>query len=90
MRNGDAQKIAVRAEQIPANYVTTLVSELLGLELAPDRAAGFAVRGVRAGSSAARIGLHSGDVLLAIGGRTLSDPEALRRSVLALQGFRAR
>jgi serine protease Do len=77
----------VRAEQIPKGYVATLASELLGLSLEPAPRGGFAVSGVRAGSSAAQIGLRRGDVLLAIGGRSLSDAEALRRAVLALQGL---
>jgi S1-C subfamily serine protease len=87
LRNRETQKVPVRAEPIPPNYVATLVSELLGLTLEPGPRGGFAVRGVRPGGSAAQIGLRPGDVLLAIGGRTLTDPEALRRSVLALQGL---
>jgi len=77
----------VRAEQIPQGFVTSLVSDLLGLTLEPAPRGGFAVSGVRAGSGAEQIGLRQGDVLLAIGGRSLSDAEALRRSVLALQGL---
>ncbi len=87
VRNSETRKVAVRAEQIPEGFVTTLVSDLLGLSLEPAPRGGFAVRAVRAGSGAAQIGLRPGDVLLAIGGRTLSDPEALRRAVLALQGL---
>ncbi len=87
LRNRETHKIAVRAEQIPRDYVKTLVSELLGLSLEPAPRGGFAVSGVRAGSGAASIGLERGDVLLAIGGRRLTDAEALRRSVLALQGL---
>jgi serine protease Do len=60
---------------------------MLGLTLEPAPQGGFAVSGVRTGSSAAQIGLRRGDVLLAIGGRSLSDAEALRRAVLALQGL---
>jgi S1-C subfamily serine protease len=87
IRNREKHELAVRAEQIPKGYVATLASELLGLSLEPAPRGGFAVSGVRAGSSAAQIGLRRGDVLLAIGGRSLSDAEALRRAVLALQGL---
>jgi S1-C subfamily serine protease len=66
--------------------VATLVADLLGLELQPDPRGGFAVTRIRTGSGAAQIGLRPGDVLLAIGGRTLNDADALRRAVLALQG----
>jgi serine protease Do len=87
VRNREAHKVSVRAEQIPEGFVGSLVSDLLGLTLEPAPRGGFAVSAVRAGSGAAQIGLRRGDVLLAIGGRTLSDAEALRRSVLALQGL---
>jgi Do/DeqQ family serine protease len=87
VRNGEKHALAVRAEQIPKGYVATLLSDLLGLSLDPAPRGGFAVSGVRTGSSAAQIGLRRGDVLLAIGGRSLTDAEALRRAVLALQGL---
>jgi serine protease Do len=86
VRNRETRKLTVRAEPIPQGFVTALVSDMLGLALEPAPRGGFAVSGVRAGSGAAQIGLRRGDVLLAIGGRTLSDAEALRRAVLALQG----
>jgi S1-C subfamily serine protease len=41
---------------------------------------------VRAGSGAASIGIRQGDLLLAINGRALADPAALRRSVVSLRG----
>jgi S1-C subfamily serine protease len=87
IRNRETRKLTVRAEQIPKGYVATLVSELLGLAVEPGPRGGFAVTDVRAGSGADQIGLQRGDVLLAIGGRSLSDAEALRRAVLALQGL---
>jgi serine protease Do len=87
VRNRETRKLALRAEPIPNGYVTTLVSELLGLSLEPAPRGGFAVSGVRSGSGAAQIGLRKGDVLLSIGGRSLTDAEALRRAVLALQGL---
>jgi serine protease Do len=86
LRDGKKLEIPVRAEPIPDGFVATLVNDLLGLELQPAPRGGFAVSRVRAGSAAAQIGLRPGDVLLAIGGRVLSDAEELRRAVLALQG----
>ena len=87
IRNGEKHEVAVRAEQIPKGYVATLASDLLGLSLEPVPRGGFAISAVRAGSGAAQIGLRRGDVLLAIGGRSLTDAEALRRAMLALQGL---
>ena len=86
LREGQPRAIAVRAEEIPAGYVAGLLRDLAGLELEPAPAGGFTVRGVRPGGGAERIGLRRGDLLLAIGGRELSDPDALRRAVLALRG----
>ena len=88
LREGRTLEIAVRAEEIPEGFVTSLVDDLLGLSLSPGERGGFVVNGVRAGSGAAQIGLRSGDLLLAIGGRSLTDPDALHRAVLALQGQR--
>jgi len=86
-RSGAKREIRVRAEQIPDGFVTTLVSELLGLSLEPAaRGPGFRITAVRRGGGAEQIGLQVGDWLLAIGGRELSGPETLRRSVLALRG----
>ena len=47
---------------------------------------GFLVMSVRDGSGAHRIGIRTGDLILAINGRSLEDGEALRRSVLDLRG----
>ena len=46
-----------------------ILREQLGIELAPAEQGGFAVRAVREGSGAARIGVQPGDLLLGINGR---------------------
>jgi S1-C subfamily serine protease len=66
--------------------VGDLAERLLGLALAPAERGGFRVGSVRARSSAEQIGFRAGDVVVAINGRPLADPEAFRRAVLALQG----
>jgi Do/DeqQ family serine protease len=87
IRNGEKRKIAVRAEQIPEGYVAALAADLMGLSLDPAPRGGFVVTGVRPDSGAARIGLQEGDLLLSIGGRSLTNADALRRAALALQGL---
>ena len=47
---------------------------------------GYAVRSVRQGSGAERIGIQPGDLLLGINGRRLADRASLRRSALDLRG----
>ena len=45
------------------------------------------VRSVREGSGADRIGFQNGDLVLGINGRTLTDNDALRASILDLRGL---
>lgn len=86
-RNGKTQTIGVILEEIPADHVAKLAHEIMGLELDPNPAGGFVVKSVRAGSGAAQIGFQSGDLVLGINGNSLSDPVALRRSILKLRGL---
>ena len=87
-RDGGRRRLAARTERVSDATVTELAERLLGLALAPAGAGngGFQVKGVRPQSGAARIGFQPGDVVVAINGRPLDGGEALRRSVLGLQG----
>ena len=85
-RNGTKPTLAVEAEEVPARVVDALVSELLGMDLAPGGKGGYVVRGVRPGGGAARIGIQAGDVVLGINGYTLQDGDALRHAALDLRG----
>jgi len=86
-RNGKERTIEVVLEEIPPQHVAKLAQEIMGLELEPNPAGGFVVRSVRDGSGAARIGFQSGDLLLGINGESLTDDDALRRSILNLRGL---
>jgi serine protease Do len=85
-RDDGTKKIRVRAQEVPEPVIQELVSELLGLDLAPRERGGYVVRSVRRGSGAERIGIQAGDVVLGINGRTLQNADALRRSALDLRG----
>src|SRR5690606_13482257 len=86
-RDGARRTLTARTERVSDATVAALAERLLGLTLAPaGRGGGFRVQAVRPRSGAARIGFQNGDVLVAINGRPLSDLEALRRSVVSLQG----
>jgi S1-C subfamily serine protease len=78
--------VRVKAEEIPAGVVSSLVEQLTGMRLERSPGGVYAVAAVRQGSGAERIGVQAGDLLLAINGRALSDPASLRRSVVSLQG----
>ena len=85
-RDGRDQVLRVKAEEIPAGVVSSLVEQLTGMRLERSPGGVYAVKAVRQGSGAERIGVQAGDLLLAINGRALSDPASLRRSVVSLQG----
>ena len=86
LRDRETKRRKVRVEEIPADFIATLTRERTGLSLVPNARGGYAVEQVRPGSGAAEIGLRTGDVVLAIGGRSLESPTDLRRAVLALRG----
>jgi serine protease Do len=85
-RDGREQVLRVKAEEIPAAVVSSLVEQLTGMRLERSPGGVYAVAAVRQGSGAQRIGVQAGDLLLAINGRALSDPASLRRSAVSLQG----
>ncbi|MCL4683459.1 trypsin-like peptidase domain-containing protein [Myxococcota bacterium] len=85
-RDGRKTRLAARAERISDPAVRTLAERLLGMALVPAERGGVRVGSVRARSQAEQIGFQAGDLLLAINGRPLADPEAFRRAVLGLQG----
>ena len=86
LRDGATRQLDVRAQEVPERVIETMISELLGMDLAPGDKGGYVVRSVRRGSGAERIGIQPGDVILGINGRTLEDADALRRSALDLRG----
>jgi len=85
-RDGKKLRLSARAERVADAAVGELAERLLGLALSPNERGGFRVGSVRARSRAEQIGFRAGDVLVAINGRPLADPEAFRRAVLGLQG----
>jgi len=85
-RDGKKLRLSARAERISDAVVGELAERLLGLDLSPNERGGFRVGSVRARSHAEQIGFRAGDVVVAINGRPLADPEAFRRAVLGLQG----
>jgi serine protease Do len=86
LRDAKKKQLRVRAREVPGPVIDAMVSDLLGMELAPGSRGGYVVRSVRPGSGAERIGIQPGDVVLAVNGRALQDAEALRRSALDLRG----
>ncbi len=59
---------------------------LLGLRVSSARSGGVSISEVRRGSPAARAGVRSGDLLLAVDGAELDSPAAFREAVRGLRG----
>jgi S1-C subfamily serine protease len=85
VRDGESLEVRARAAPFPSELVPELGERLLGMKLSAARGA-YRVDAVRDASGAARIGVEPGDLVLAINGRSLSDPDALRRAVIDLLG----
>ncbi len=85
-RDGSGRTVRPTAEGLPETLVERLADRLLGLSLEMNQRGGYRVKTVRGGSGAARIGIQSGDLVLAINGKSLRDGEALRSSILDLRG----
>ena len=85
-RAGETKRLTLLAEEVPKRVIDALVQERLGLGLTPHEAGGYRVTDVRSGSGSERTGIASGDLILGINGRALSDPAALRRAALDLRG----
>ncbi len=85
-RGGKSREASLRTEAIPEAEYPTLLEQMLGAALSPTGDGGFEVARLRAGSGAARIGIETGDRILAINGRALADQAALRRALLDLRG----
>ena len=85
-RDGHERVVKAKAEEIPPTMVDALVEQLTGMRLTRSKQGVYTVESVREGSGADRIGVQQGDLLLAINGRALADPAALRRSVVSLRG----
>ncbi len=83
---GETRVVTAVAAEIPPGLIDQLTLDLLGVRLEPGRGGGFRVTAVRRGSGAAQIGIQQGDVILGINGLGLTNPDALRRSVLDLRG----
>src|SRR3989454_3838748 len=87
-REGRDEEVSLSAATFPAARADDLSWQLLGIDAAADDD-GLAVRRVRPGSPAARIGVQRGDRLLGLGGAELRTLAELRRKIIELRGARS-
>jgi len=73
--------IPVRAEQFSAKVAETIAWEWLGFSVKSSRA-GMGISRVRAGGTAAEIGLEPGDLILQVGGEEIATDEEFAHGVM--------
>jgi Do/DeqQ family serine protease len=83
-RGGTERSITLTASHYPLERADDLAWQLLGLRLAESHGA-LAVRTVRRGSSAARIGMRSGDLLVGLAGAPLPNLTAFRKKMIEIR-----
>jgi serine protease Do len=88
LRDGAEEDVVLTVAAFPAARADALAWNLLGIEVAQDDD-GLAVRRVRAGSPAARIGVQRGDRFLGLGGTGLASQGEFRRRMIELRGARS-
>ena len=87
-REGQDEDVGVTAATFPAARADQLAWKLLGLEVAAEGEE-LAVRRVRPGSPAARIGVQRGDRLLGLGGTPLRSLAEFRRRMIEVRAARS-
>jgi len=87
-RDGHDDEVALTAAVFPAARAEDLAWRRLGLQVSED-AEGLAVRRVRPGSPAARIGVERGDRLLGLGGAPLRSLAEFRRKMIEVRAARS-
>ena len=84
VRDGTEQTIVVQASQYPIERADDLSWTLLGFRLAESRGA-LVVRAVRPDSNAARIGMRSGDFVVALAGVPLTNLTMFRKKLIEVR-----
>jgi serine protease Do len=87
-RDGRDEDVVVKAATFPSARADELAWQLLGVDASADDD-GLAVRRVRPGSPAARIGVQRGDRLLGLGGTPLHTVAELRRKMIEVRTARS-
>ena len=85
-RDGSAQNVFIVAQEIPDDVQHKLARRLLGINLAWRAPGAYAVTSIRNGSPSDRVGVQTGDYVLAVNGLRLDGDPALKRAMLDLRG----
>jgi serine protease Do len=82
LRDDQRLGITLTLRRFPIERADALAWQLLGLRVR-ERRQHLEVEAVRRGSSAAQIGIRSGDIIAALGGRAVTTVEEFRRKLIA-------
>jgi Do/DeqQ family serine protease len=83
-RNGTQQRIAISARPFPFERADDLAWQLIGIAIAEGRD-GLRVTKVRPASPVARIGVQSGDFVVALGGSPVRRPDEFRKKMIEIR-----
>jgi serine protease Do len=83
-RDGESRTVTVHTTQYPAARADSLAWDLLGLRL-EDAQGALAVRRVRQGSNADRIGVEAGDYVVGLAGVAVKDLKAFRKKMVEVR-----
>ncbi len=84
VRDNEPRRISLHTRGFPPERADSLAWQLIGIQVGEARAA-LRVTRVRAGSSAARIGIESGDVVVALAGTPVKSVDEFRRKMIEIR-----
>ena len=87
-REGSLREVSVTTVPFPTKLAESMAWDRLGLRVKPSQG-GLAISAVRSGSSAARVGISTGDMILKVNNQTMSSLDAFRDAVASALGARS-
>ena len=87
-RQGSLRDVSATTVPFPTKLAESMAWDRLGLRVKPSQG-GLAISAVRSGSSAARVGISTGDMILKVNNQTMSSLDAFRDAVASALGARS-
>src|SRR5215831_8563268 len=87
-RDGSIRNISINTTPFPSKLAESLAWERLGIRVKPGQG-GLAISAVRPGSSAAQIGISSGDMILKLNNQPMSSMDVFRDAMTSALGARS-
>jgi serine protease Do len=87
-RQGSLRDASINTVPFPPKLAESMAWDRLGLRVKPSQG-GLAISAVRPGSSAARVGISSGDMILKVNNQTMSSLDVFRDAVASALGSKS-